>query len=100
MSQPTTHFDPRFRAPTASATPWAQVERALTAAELYWITTVRADGRPHVTPLVGIVYEGEAYFCTGLDEQKAKNLEHSPLVALTTGANTWQEGLDVVVEGE
>ena len=71
----------------------------LEQAELYWLTTVRSDGRPHVTPLIGVV-EGEAvHFCTGLREQKARNLEHSAQVALTTGNNTWAEGLDVVVEG-
>jgi hypothetical protein len=39
------------------------------------------------------------HFCTGPREQKARNLEHSPNVALTTGTNTWAHGLDVVVEG-
>jgi hypothetical protein len=36
---------------------------------------------------------------TGLDEQKARNLEHNAHVALTTGANAWSEGMDLVVEG-
>src|SRR5439155_16049756 len=39
------------------------------------------------------------HFTTGLQEQKARNLEHNPHVALTTGTNTWAQGLDVVVEG-
>ena len=60
---------------------------------------MRSDGRPHVTPLVGVVDDGEVYFCTGLDEQKARNLEHNDRVAITTGNNAWKSGLDVVVEG-
>ena len=32
---------------------WRQVSDALAAAELYWLTTVRKDGRPHITPLIG-----------------------------------------------
>lgn len=32
---------------------WQQVSDVLSAAELYWLTTVRKDGRPHITPLVG-----------------------------------------------
>jgi nitroimidazol reductase NimA-like FMN-containing flavoprotein (pyridoxamine 5'-phosphate oxidase superfamily) len=68
-------------------------------AELYWLTTVRADGRPHVTPLIGVHEDGAVHFCTGLAEQKARNLEHSSKVAVTTGNNTWAKGLDVVVEG-
>ena len=71
----------------------------LEAAELYWITTLRADGRPHVTPLIGVAEDGVVHFCTGQREQKARNLEHDAQVALTTGINTWAEGLDVVVEG-
>lgn len=62
-------------------------------------STVRADGRPHVTPLIGVVQDSAVHFCTGLQEQKTRNLEHNPQVALTTGSNTWAQGLDVVVEG-
>ena len=47
-------------------------------AELYWLTTVRNDGRPHVTPLIGVMQDGAVHSCTGLGEQKARNLEHSP----------------------
>jgi nitroimidazol reductase NimA-like FMN-containing flavoprotein (pyridoxamine 5'-phosphate oxidase superfamily) len=96
---PTSKIDTRFSDPASAPTPWADTEAALARAELYWLTTIRADGRPHVTPLVGVAYEGAMHFCTGLREQKARNLEHSPLVALTTGTNTWAQGMDVVVEG-
>ncbi len=98
--EPITHFDGRFSDPAAEATPWTGAEAALASAELYWLTTVRADGRPHVTPLIGVHHDGAVHFCTGSGEQKARNLEHSAKVALTTGTNTWAVGLDVVVEGE
>ena len=51
------------------------VRKALAAAEFYWLTTVRADGRPHITPLVGAWVDDSFVFCTGSDEQKARNLE-------------------------
>jgi len=95
----TTRFDSRFSDPAAGPTPYAAAEQALEQAELYWLTTVRADGRPHVTPLIGVLQDGAVHFSTGLDEQKARNLVHDARVALTTGANTWAQGLDVVVEG-
>jgi nitroimidazol reductase NimA-like FMN-containing flavoprotein (pyridoxamine 5'-phosphate oxidase superfamily) len=98
-SNPTAAIDSRFSDPEAGATPWADAVRVLEDAELYWLTTVRADGRPHVTPLIGLVQDENPYFCTGLREQKARNLEHSSQVALVTGNNTWAQGLDVVVEG-
>ena len=96
---PTTRLDKRFSDPDAGPTPWPDVARALERAELYWLTTVRADGRPHVTPLIGVAEGAVVHFCTGLDEQKARNLEHHTQVALTTGSNLWAKGLDVVVEG-
>lgn len=96
---PTGTIDSRFSDPEAAPTPWPNAERVLEEAELYWLTTVRAEGRPHVTPLIGVVHDGAVHFCTGLREQKARNLEHRSQVALTTGNNAWARGLDVVVEG-
>ena len=92
-------LDTRFSDPEAEPTPWAEAVGALERAELYWITTVRKDGRPHVVPLIGVVEDETFHFCTGLDEQKARNLEHDDRVAVTTGNNTWASGLDLVVEG-
>ena len=96
---PSSTIDSRFSDPEAGPTPWPDAAHALEHAELYWLTTVRPDGRPHVTPLIGVVSDGAMHFCTGLREQKARNLEQSSQVALTTGNNTWARGLDVVVEG-
>lgn len=67
--------------------------------KLYWLTTVRGDGRPHVTPLVGVRADGAFVFCTGSTEQKARNLQAGASVVVTTGTNTWNAGLDVVLEG-
>jgi pyridoxamine 5'-phosphate oxidase-like protein len=92
-------IDRRFSGPGAAPTPWSEAARVLEEAELYWLSTVRSDGRPHVTPLIGVAHEGVMHFCTGPDEQKARNLEHNARVALTTGNNAWASGLDVVVEG-
>ena len=89
----------RFSGPGVPPTPWAQVEAVLEAAELFWLSTVRSDGRPHVAPLPAVWHEGRLHFCTGADEQKAVNIERNPRVALTTGNARWKEGLDVVVEG-
>ncbi len=69
-------------------------------AELFWISTVRADGRPHVTPLPAVWRDGALHFCTGASEQKGVNLGHNAHCTLTTGNNAWKTGLDVVIEGE
>jgi general stress protein 26 len=100
MTSPLTSLDHRFSDPAAVATGWEQTRQALEAAQLFWITTVRADGRPHVTPLVAVWDDEALYFCTGDEEQKGVNLLGNPHVVLTTGCNGWEDGLDVMVEGE
>jgi hypothetical protein len=67
---------------------------------MFWVTTVRADGRPHVTPLVAVWADGAIHFHTGPQEQKAVNLRANPHVVLITGCNQWDSGLDVIIEGE
>ena len=100
MTTPVTTLDQRFSSPEAVAAGWDETRRVLEQAELFWITTVRADGRPHVTPLVAVWADGALHFHTGPGEQKAVNLRTNPYVVLTTGCNRWDAGLDVVVEGE
>jgi general stress protein 26 len=97
--QPVPEQDVRFGDPESPPTPWPDALHVLETAELFWISTVRSDGRPHVTPLPAVWHEGRLHFCTGPAEQKAVNLARNPHVALTTGSNRWKEGLDLVVEG-
>jgi len=99
MTTPVTTLDLRYSAPHARAIGWEETRGLLETAELSWLTTVRADGRPHVTPLVAVWVEGALYFHTGAEEQKFANLRANPNVVLTTGRNDWDEGIDVVVEG-
>ena len=100
MSAPVTTLDPRYSDPSAVATQWEQTRSVLETAEVFWLSTVRADGRPHVTPVVGVWHNGALHFTTADTEQKAINLRGNAHVILTTGCNHWQEGLDVVVEGD
>ena len=96
---PTTSLDERFSDPGTDAVAWSDTRQVLEDAELFWVTTVRPDGRPHSTPLVAVWLDDALYFCTGETEQKAHNLAANPHVLLTTGDNGWERGLDVVVEG-
>jgi general stress protein 26 len=99
MADPTTTLDERFSAPGAAAVPWARTRDTLAAAQLFALTTVRADGRPHQSPLVAVWLDDAIFFATGPTEQKYRNLEVNPNVLLTTGPNDWQHGLEIVVEG-
>jgi general stress protein 26 len=98
-NNPKTELHPQFSSEGATATPWAEANELLEKAEVYWLTTVRPDGRPHVTTLLAVWLDGALYFTTGPSERKAKNLAHNSHCILTTGCNVL-EGLDLVVEGE
>jgi nitroimidazol reductase NimA-like FMN-containing flavoprotein (pyridoxamine 5'-phosphate oxidase superfamily) len=96
---PVAALDARFSSEHASPTAWVEARGRLEAAEVYWLSTVRPDGRPHVTPLLSVWLDDALYFCTGPAERKAKNIVRNPHCILTTGSNTLDDGLDVVVEG-
>lgn len=89
----------RFNSPDATPRLWAEARALLGQAELFWLSTVRPDGRPHVTPLIAVWVDDALYFCTGPHERKAKNLAENPSCVLATGCNALNEGLDIVVEG-
>lgn len=92
-------LDPRFSDPTAEPSTWQDVHEVLDGAGTFWLTTVRTDGRPHVTPLIAVWQDRALHFCTGPGEQKSRNLAANPHVTLITGSNVLDEGLDVVTEG-
>jgi nitroimidazol reductase NimA-like FMN-containing flavoprotein (pyridoxamine 5'-phosphate oxidase superfamily) len=98
--QPTTEIDPRFSSPDATPTPWVEATKEVEQAGICWLSTVRPDGRPHVTPLASIWLDGAFYFCTGSSERKTLNLLQNPHVVVTTGSNAFENGLDVVIEGD
>jgi hypothetical protein len=98
-TEPSAQLNEGFSQPGAAAPPWSEVARVLAASEMFWLSTVRRDGRPHVTPLPAIWTDGRVFFCVGSHEQKARNLQFSPGCVLAAGANQFRSGLDVVVEG-
>jgi general stress protein 26 len=97
--EPTAQLVEEFSDPDATALPWAEVVGVLESSEMFWLSTVRSDGRPHVAPLPAMWLNGKLHFCTGAHEQKAKNIEANNHCVITTGTNSYRAGLDVVVEG-
>lgn len=84
----------------ATPTPWRAALEQVSAADTFWISTVRPDGRPHVTPLIAVWHDDAIWFTTGADERKARNLADNTAVVLTTGRSDLSlDSLDVVLEG-
>ncbi len=67
-------------------------------AEVYRLSMLEPDGRPHVTALLGIWLEGLCNSVRGPDEREAKNLTANRHCVLTKGQRAL-EGLDPVIEG-
>lgn len=98
--EPRATLDTRYSEDRAQPTPWAHAVDLLERAELFWISTVRPDGRLHVTPVVAVWIDDALHFSSGPDEQKSRNLAQNSHCAATTGANTWNQGFDLVLHGE
>ncbi len=75
------------------------MEAVLASQEVAWLSTVRRNGRPHVTPLVIVHAEGRLFVHSGEGEQKMVNLDTDGRCVLTVGKPDFGSGLDVVVEG-
>lgn len=84
----------------ATPTPWKTALEQVREADTFWISTVRPDGRTHVTPLIAVWHDDAIWFTTGPEERKARNLAVNSAVVLTTGRSDLSgDGLDVVLEG-
>ncbi len=97
--EPVAELQGQFSSDDAAPTPWAQARERLATAKVYWLSTVRPDGRPHVAPIAAVLLDDALYFTTGQTERKAKNLALNSQCVITTGCNVL-EGLDLVVEGD
>jgi hypothetical protein len=97
---PITTLDARYSQDQAEPVSWSRAVALLEEAGLFWVSSVRPEGRPHITPVVAVWMEGALYFSSGPGEQKSKNLAANPHCAVMTGCNTWNEGVDLVLHGD
>ena len=98
-ADPDAELNEAFSEPGATAVTWGDVRTVLEESEVFWLSTVRGDGRPHVTPIPTVWRNDRLHFCTGTLEEKTRNLERDPRCILTTGTSALHGGIDVVVEG-
>lgn len=60
-----------------------------------WLTTINADGSPHVTPVGGAWVDGAFWFQTGEGTRKAKNVARDARCTMSVATRDF----DLVVEG-
>ena len=75
---------------------WARVRALLQAAPVYWLATVRPDGRPHVVPRDGFWIDDALFYGGSLETVHRRNLQHNPHCAATIGDGPTA----VIVEGD
>jgi len=80
----------------AGLLPWSFIEERMRASRNCWISSTRADGRPHAAPVWGLWHNGVFYFSTGEESIKGQNLVANPEVSVHL-----ESGEEVVIlEGE
>ncbi len=72
--------------------PWEYIERSMSEALVYWVSTTRPDGRPHVTPIWGVWHDGCFWFDGSPQSRRGKNIAHNPNIAVNLG-----DGMRVVI---
>jgi hypothetical protein len=86
---------------------WSQVDAQLTAMmtdndplspsrTTFWLTTLNADGSPHVTSVGALWSAGSCWFQTGDHTRKAHNVARDPRCAISVAT----KGFDVMIAGE
>lgn len=71
---------------------WSWAEERLMASRNYWVTTTRADGRPHAAPVWGYWHDGALVFSTDPSSVKGHALAARPDVVIHL-----ESGDDVVI---
>jgi hypothetical protein len=62
----------------------------------FWLTTLDADGSPHVTSVGALWHDGSCWFQTGERTRKAKNLARDPRAVFSVATKSF----DVTVSGD
>jgi hypothetical protein len=62
--------------------PWSWARERLEQAAIYWVMTVRPDGRPHAVPIWASWIEDRFYFGASADTRRGRNLVTNPAVGI------------------
>jgi general stress protein 26 len=73
-----------------------QLQSRLENDQNLWVSTVRKDGRPHLTPVWFVWFTGKFYICIDANSIKARNLSSNPYVVVALEEGTHP----LICEGE
>jgi len=64
--------------------PWSWAVERLERSRNYWLSTVRADGRPHAMAVWAVWLDDALLFSTAIGSRKARNLARTPHCVMST----------------
>jgi len=79
-----------------TALSWSEAHTYLDGARTYWLATLRADGRPHVRPVLAVWADGALHSTSNPTARKARNVGRDPRCSITATSDS----IDLVLEGE
>lgn len=90
---------PGYGVPAEGGTllPFSYAEQRLIEARNYWLSTVGAQGKPHLMPVWAMWLDGAVQFSTGSESRKTRNLRADPRCSIAAQCSNDAEL--VVVEG-
>lgn len=71
---------------------WEWATEQIARSRNYWVSSTRADGRPHAMPVWGVWIDDALYFSTDPNSSKGRNIARSPEVVVHL-----ESGDDVVI---
>jgi Pyridoxamine 5'-phosphate oxidase len=75
--------------------PWPEARARLAEGRSFWWATTRADGRPHVRPVLAVLFDDVVYSTTNRGATKARNVTDNPRSTFTVST----ADLDFIIDG-
>lgn len=93
------HFPPGYIETPGAILPWSHAHERLAEANIYWIASMRPNGRPHLSPIWGVWLDNRLYFDGSGQSRRSRNIAANPQIAVHVERGN--AGKDVVIlEGE
>jgi nitroimidazol reductase NimA-like FMN-containing flavoprotein (pyridoxamine 5'-phosphate oxidase superfamily) len=89
------HFPPGYIETPADLLPWSHALERLEQARIYWIASVRSNGRPHLTPIWGVWLDNVLFFDGSPESRRSRNIAAHPAIAVHVERGN--AGKDVVI---
>ena len=82
LKAPVTDLESEFSTPDDTALAWTDAEQQPQNAGVFWLSTARRDGQPHVVPLIAVWLDGALHLFTALERSTSTGVSELWIVNL------------------